>query len=255
MSTHVDTLPNFKVSDSFIHLFCKLLRAASVPLRTPSLLPHCLSLTVARCLISNLLRTHSPFGNYTLTRHNIRAGWPEKDPERSGDRGRKTVKQRVIMNGCSGGEVTRELNQSLGICKIVMFPVDASQLQSWKCSPGWVEIWTRAKDAWAFCISDSMMLAQKHTLSAFTVYFTGIHISKLGFHPSVIFMFFLNKPISWTNSFIIWSSVLFVIVFLYSWNEVKWLKMVCIWFRVICDGHFLIFVVISNRSENVIDSN
>lgn len=133
MSTHVDTLPNFKVSDSFIHLFCKLLRAASVPLRTPSLLPHCLSLTVARCLISNLLRTHSPFGNYTLTRHNIRAGWPEKDPERSGDRGRKTVKQRVIMNGCSGGEVTRELNRSLGICKIVMFPVEASQLQSWKC--------------------------------------------------------------------------------------------------------------------------
>lgn len=187
MSTQVDTLPNFKVSDSFIHLFCKLVRAASVPLRTP-----CLSLTVARCLISNLLRTHSPLGNYTLTRHNIRAGWPEKDPEQSRDRGRKTVKQRVIMNGCSGGEVTRELNRSLGI-KIVMFPVDTSQLQSWKCSPGWVEIWARSKDAWAFCISDSMMLAQKHTLSAFTVYFTGTHISKLGFHPSVIFLlFFLN---------------------------------------------------------------
>lgn len=160
-----------------------MVRAASVPLRPPSLLPHCLSLTVARCLISNLLRTHSPLGNYTLTRHNIRAGWPEKDPERSGDRGRKTVKQRVIMNGCSGGEVTRELNRSLGICKIVMFPVDTSQFQSWKCSPGWVEIWARSKDAWAFCISDSMMLAQKHTRYQHSQFISLAHI-----FPNLVFI-------------------------------------------------------------------
>lgn len=73
--------------------------------------------SLLRCLINILLRTLYPLGYCALTRHNIRAGWPEKDPKQRRDRCREMVGQRVIMNGCSAGTVTRELNWHLGIGK------------------------------------------------------------------------------------------------------------------------------------------
>lgn len=78
-----------------------------------------------RCLISHLLRTLSPLGDCGLTRHNISAGWPEKDPKQSRERGKETVEQREFNWCLRDGQKSR-------------FQL---QLLSWKHFPGWGQIW------------------------------------------------------------------------------------------------------------------
>lgn len=73
---------SFETARSFSYLFCK--RPVGLHLQSPL----CVSAPSSplhpqlklRCLISNLLRTLSPFGDCGLTRHNIRAGLTWKRP-------------------------------------------------------------------------------------------------------------------------------------------------------------------------------
>lgn len=162
---HTDEKGYSAKSCEILRSFCYLFRKGPVGLHLQSPLSFFLlftlfnlhSLLKPRRLISNLLRTFSPLGDCGLTRHNIRAGWPEKDPKESRDRGRETVEQRMIMNGPSAGGshkgielVSWDEHSSRDFCWCF------SAFSSWKHFPGWGGIWGCFKEVWAFCVLNNM---------------------------------------------------------------------------------------------------